>query len=240
MQGLDGIHYLRWYSLVSQQLPHSISVDRLFHNFSSSVQLLLDLKPVCSCKTLYTVSFILFNITLQRTLLANGSKVMPLQFSQQLKSPFYGSFILLVFSQLPRFYLILYISIHISLLLFQRLGWYTINSYALPFFSDFKAFLISCLFILPTFMLRSSPGGKVTGLYLGLCTCFNVVNSFFHSTSFFDLLSCGMRHPFFLLVGFFQDFFAHILDDITSSSPFALNIQFLILTVKCVESIPQF
>lgn len=139
-----------------------------------SVEFLLDL-PACSFrKTLSTASFIMFNMTLQKILLAIGSKDMPLQFSQQLKSPLLGSFTsspLILFHSIGILSAsqILFYSLHkyarISsppyISMFQRLRWYTIKFPPLYHSFDFKAFLISCFFILSTFMQRSSSGVRL-------------------------------------------------------------------------------
>lgn len=79
----------------------NIRYNGLFHSedcsiiilrvFMRSVQDLFGLKPYCDFLSMVSIaSLVLFKITLVKILLGTDNKVMPLQLSQLLRSPFFG------------------------------------------------------------------------------------------------------------------------------------------------------
>ena len=108
---------------------------------------------------------------MQRILLATGSRVIPRQFSEQLKSPFLGSLtsnslfhVVGIFSSSK----ILFSSLKRNSLIslppcFNASGGISSIPAALSFFSYFKAFFISGFLMLTTLMFKSGPCSNVTG-----------------------------------------------------------------------------
>ena len=147
---------------------HSILCSTIIRNVAiSSVQLRPARKPACSSLSFsFNAVLMRSRITLQNTLLAMFSNIMPRQFLQQLRSPFLGSLISRPF--LHSFGI--FSSLHILLLsgvsppaliasdqILSPLA-------AFPFLSFSIALLISIRVMRPVLMLSSSLGSTFGGL----------------------------------------------------------------------------
>ena len=143
----------------------------------ASVQERPGLKPYCSClRILSTALFNLFRTTMHRTLLGIDSNVIPLQFEQLLRSPFFGSGIIVPifhssgicsFSQIS-LHNFCSVSIKYSPPCFIISGWIPSDPGALLFLSLMTAILISSLVIGPV-SISSMSGicSLISGLSIG-------------------------------------------------------------------------